>query len=113
MKKLAKDISLFLVLILAISISLLSCGGGGGGGGGAETGKTAFFITDDPADSFDAIKLKITEVQVENTGTGDSCVLFNQTNTPSPLPVNLTDLNNVLLLLRTDFDLLPLAWYNA
>ena len=36
MKKLVKNISLFLVLTLAASISLLSCGGGGGGGGGGQ-----------------------------------------------------------------------------
>ncbi|MGE5444971.1 MAG: DUF4382 domain-containing protein, partial [Ignavibacteriales bacterium] len=95
-----KKIYFLSALISAVAV-IYSCGGGGGGGGGTETGKTALFITDDPADSFDAVKLKITQVQVENTGTGGSCVLFNTTNTQSPLPVNLTDLNNVLLLLST------------
>lgn len=87
----------FLSALISVVAVIYSCGGGGGGGTG--TGKTALFITDDPADSFDAVKLKVTQVQVENTGTGDSCVLFNATNAPSPLPVNLADLNNVLLLL--------------
>lgn len=89
----------FLLALISVVAVIYSCGGGGGGGGGTGTGKTALFITDDPADSFDAVKLKIAQIQVENTGTEDSCVLFNATNTPSSLPVNLTDLNNVLLLL--------------
>lgn len=93
-----KKIYFLSALISAVAV-IYSCGGGGGGGGGTETGKTALFITDDPADSFDAVKLKITQVQLENTGTGDFCVLFNPTNAQSPLPVNLTELNNVLLLL--------------
>jgi uncharacterized protein DUF4382 len=96
-----RQIIYFLAALISAVAVVYSCGGGsgGGGGGGTETGKTALFITDDPADSFDAVKLKITQVKVENTGNGNSCVLFNSTNAESPLPVNLTELNNVLLLL--------------
>jgi len=89
-------------VLAGAGIGIYSCGGSSTG-----SGTVALYATDAPLDGASRVEVGIKEIRLENTGTGDSCVVFAP---QSPYRVDLTDLQGTMQLL--DVSSCPAVPYN-